>query len=68
LRMARPEIARPYRVWLYPLPPIVFAAITIWMMIYLLKSKTTESVAGLVTAIVGFLLYFCAGRRVSASE
>jgi APA family basic amino acid/polyamine antiporter len=68
LRKTRPNISRPYRVWFYPLPPIVFSTITIWMMIYLLRSKTTESVAGLITAIVGLLLYFCAGRRVSASE
>jgi len=68
LRMARPEIARPYRVWLYPIPPIVFAAITVWMMVYLLRSKTTESIAGLVTAIAGFLLYFCARRSVSAGQ
>ena len=68
LRMARPEISRPYRVWLYPIPPIVFAAITVWMMVYLLRSKTTESIAGLGTAIAGFLLYFCARRRVSAGQ
>ena len=68
LRIARPNISRPYRVWLYPVPPIVFAAITIWMMIYLLRSKTTESVAGLGTAIAGFLLYFCARKRVSARQ
>ena len=68
LRMARPEIARPYRVWLYPIPPIVFAAITVWMMVYLLRSKTTESIAGLGTAIAGFLLYFWARRRVSAGQ
>ncbi len=68
LRMARPEIARPYRVWLYPIPPIVFAAITVWMMVYLLRSKTTESIAGLGTAIAGFLLYFCARRRVGARQ
>jgi len=68
LRLARPEIPRPYRVWLYPVPPIIFAAITIWMMIYLLRSKTMESVAGLVTAIIGLLLYFCAGKRVSAGQ
>jgi APA family basic amino acid/polyamine antiporter len=68
LRASQPDIARPYRVWLYPMPPIVFAAITIWMMIYLLRSKTTESVAGLGTAIAGFLLYFCAGKRVSARQ
>src|SRR5207248_5024716 len=68
LRTTRPNISRPYRVWFYPLPPIVFSAITIWMMIYLLRSKTTESVAGLVTAIIGLLLYFCARRRVSAAK
>jgi APA family basic amino acid/polyamine antiporter len=68
LRASRPNVPRPYRVSLYPLPPLLFAAITIWMMIYLLISKTTESVAGMVTAIVGFLLYFCAGKRVSAGQ
>src|SRR5437868_9055152 len=68
LRISRPNISRPYRVWLYPVPPIIFAAITIWMMIYLLRSKTTESVAGLATAIAGLFLYFCAGRRVSAAR
>ncbi|HET9856803.1 MAG TPA: amino acid permease [Chthoniobacterales bacterium] len=68
LRISRPNISRPYRVWLYPVPPIIFAAITIWMMIYLLRSKTTESVAGLGTAIAGLLLYFCAGRRVSPAR
>src|SRR5256884_1241800 len=68
LRASKPNVSRPYRVWLYPLPPLLFAAITIWMMIYLLISKTTESVAGMVTAIVGFLLYFCAGKRVSAGQ
>ena len=68
LRASRPNVSRPYRVWLYPLPPFLFAGITIWMMIYLLISKTTESVAGMVTAIIGFLLYFCAGKRVSAGQ
>jgi APA family basic amino acid/polyamine antiporter len=68
LRLARPQMARPYRVWLYPVPPIIFAGITVWMMIYLLRSKTTESVAGLITAMVGFLLYFCSGRRISAGQ
>jgi APA family basic amino acid/polyamine antiporter len=68
LRATRPNISRPYRVWLYPVPPLIFAIITIWMMVYLLRSKTTESIAGLVTALVGFLLYFCAGKRVSPRQ
>jgi len=68
LRITRPNISRPYRVWLYPIPPIIFSLITLWMMVYLLRFKTTESIAGLITAMVGFLLYFCAGRRVSADQ
>jgi len=63
LRITRPELARPYRVWAYPFPPIIFATITIWMMFYLLRWKTTESLAGLATALVGLLLYFCALKR-----
>jgi APA family basic amino acid/polyamine antiporter len=62
LRTTRPEIRRPYRVPAYPLPPVIFSIITVWMMIYLLLWKTTESLAGLATAIAGLLLYFCAGR------
>lgn len=68
LRAIRPNISRPYRVWLYPMPPLIFSALTIWMMVYLLRSKTIESIAGLVTALVGFLLYFCAGKRVSPRQ
>ena len=68
LRVTRPELARPYRVWAYPLPPIVFATITIWMMFYLLRWKTTESLAGLATALVGLLLYFCTLKRPDRSS
>jgi basic amino acid/polyamine antiporter, APA family len=63
LRTTRPEIPRPYRVRAYPLPPVIFSIITVWMMIYLLLWKTTESLAGLATALAGLLLYFCAGKR-----
>lgn len=67
LRVTRPEIARPYRVWAYPVPPIIFSVLTIWMMFYLLRSKPIESLAGLVTALVGVLLYFCARKRPQRS-
>jgi APA family basic amino acid/polyamine antiporter len=67
LRFTRPELARPYRVWLYPIPPVLFSLITIWMMFYLLRSHTLESLAGLGTALLGLLLYFCAGKRLDHS-
>ena len=64
LRYTRPELQRPYRVWAYPVPPLVFAAITIWMMIYLLRSRPTQSLSGLATIFIGFLLYFLAGKKL----
>lgn len=63
LRWTHPELVRPYRVWAYPLPPLIFAIITIWMMIYLLKSNPVESLSGVVTLVVGFALYYFAGKR-----
>ena len=63
LRWTHPEIARPYRVWAYPLPPLIFAVITIWMMIYLLQSNPVESLSGVGTMVAGLLLYYFAGRR-----
>jgi basic amino acid/polyamine antiporter, APA family len=66
LRATRPEIARPHRVWAYPLPPIIFSVITLWMMFYLLRWKPIESLAGLATATAGLLLYFCARKRPQA--
>src|SRR5215469_8241940 len=67
-RFTRPGLTRPYRVWLYPLPPVLFSLITIWMMFYLLRSHTAESLAGLGTALLGLLLYFCARKRPDRSR
>jgi basic amino acid/polyamine antiporter, APA family len=67
LRFTRPKMTRPYRVWLYPLPPVLFSIITMWMMFYLLRWHTAESLAGLGTALLGVVLYFCAKKLPSRS-
>jgi len=68
LRSTQPTLPRPYRVWAYPLPPIIFAAITLWMMFYLLRAHPVQSLAGLVTTLIGVLLYFGAGKRFARSK
>ena len=67
LRFTRPKMTRPYRVGLYPLPPVLFSIITTWMMFYLLRWHTAESLAGLGTALLGVVLYFCARKLPSRS-
>ena len=66
LRFTRPGLARPYRVWAYPMPPLIFGVITIWMMIYLLGAHPVESLFGLGTMLAGFALYFCTPRAEKA--
>jgi APA family basic amino acid/polyamine antiporter len=63
LRRTRPELPRPYRVWAYPWPPLIFAAVTAWMMIHVLRSYPTESLFGVATMLAGLMLYFFAGKR-----
>jgi APA family basic amino acid/polyamine antiporter len=63
LRQTRPELPRPYKVWAYPLPPLVFSVITIWMIIYLSRWYPKESLAGLATMFAGLLLYVLTGKR-----
>src|SRR5947199_613562 len=68
LRFKHPKITRPYRVWLYPLPPVLFSIITIWMIVYLVRWHIAESLAGVGTALLGVLLYFCASKRPRRSQ
>jgi basic amino acid/polyamine antiporter, APA family len=63
LRRTAPKLPRPYRVWAYPLPPLIFAGVTVWMMIYLLRSHPVESLSGLATMLLGLSLYRFTGKR-----
>jgi APA family basic amino acid/polyamine antiporter len=58
LKYARtPESKSEYRTWGYPLVPLIFILQQCWMLYYLGKEKSEASMAGLLTVIVGVLLY-----------
>jgi APA family basic amino acid/polyamine antiporter len=62
LRFREPNLARPYRVWLYPITPVLFLLMTLWMMKCVLQDKPTESILGLLTVLAGLVVYFFSGR------
>jgi basic amino acid/polyamine antiporter, APA family len=67
LRVRQPNLDRPYKVWGYPITPIIFLAITLHMMIYVIREKPTESLVGLLVVIAGLIIYFFArepGRKI----
>ena len=58
LRVREPGLERPYKVWGYPVTPILFLSVTLYMMIYVIHDRPTESLLGLITVIAGLIIYF----------
>lgn len=47
-----------YKAWGYPVTPLLFIGANIWVCYFQVSDKTTESLIGLGTALLGVLLYF----------
>jgi APA family basic amino acid/polyamine antiporter len=58
LRVRRPELARPFRVPLYPATPLIFVGFSTWILIFTLRSRPAESLLGIATVLIGLPLYF----------
>jgi APA family basic amino acid/polyamine antiporter len=63
LRHSEPDLPRPIRCWGYPVTPLIFIGISIWMMTYQMIQQPRESLAGLVTILIGALLYVISPKK-----
>jgi APA family basic amino acid/polyamine antiporter len=66
LRWRHPEIDRPYEIWLYPLPPLLFLAVTGWTLLYTIAQRPVEALMCAGVLVTGAILYFASitlGRR-----
>jgi APA family basic amino acid/polyamine antiporter len=66
LRIKRPELARPYRMWGYPVTPLLFLLITAWFLGNMIVSRPVPSLAGLGLILTGVPIYFFWARRLGA--
>ena len=62
-RFRYPHVHRPYKTWGYPITPLIFLAISLWMLIFILIDKPTESLAGIATLAIGLMVYFVAAKN-----
>jgi APA family basic amino acid/polyamine antiporter len=69
LRWRRPELERPYRAWGYPITPLIFLAISGWMLWHLLAEESTRlpSLLGLATAMLGLIIYFISPKAPTSA-
>ncbi len=62
-RWKYPDLIRPYRTWGYPITPLIFLAISLWVLIYVFTDKPYQSLAGLMTIMLGLPVYFLASKQ-----
>jgi APA family basic amino acid/polyamine antiporter len=57
LRRREPQAPRPYRTPGWPLVPLAYLALTLWITVESIAQRPRESAAGALTLAVGLLLY-----------
>jgi basic amino acid/polyamine antiporter, APA family len=63
LRITRPDLPRPYRAWGYPVTPLVFLAVTAFMMYYLVTQRPVQSFVGVLMMASGLAVYYLSRTR-----
>jgi APA family basic amino acid/polyamine antiporter len=58
MRITHPNLARPYRAWGYPVTPLIFLSVTLFMMYYLIVNRPLQSLAGVAMMSVGLVIYY----------
>ena len=58
MRITHPMAARPYRAWGYPVTPLVFLSVTLFMMYYLVVNRPLQSLAGFAMMSAGLVIYY----------
>ncbi len=52
-----------FKVPFYPIVPILFIAMNIWIMYFVIQSQTNAAYMSLITLAVGFLVYFLISKK-----
>ncbi len=68
LRVKRPRIKRPFRMWGYPVTPAFFLVLNGWMLCYLLIQRPLPSAVGLLTVGSALLLYRLVARPANITS
>ena len=68
LRITQPDLPRPYRAWGYPVTPVVFLLVTLFMMYYLVVERPLQSFLGVLIMVSGLLIYAMFRKRDTAGS
>lgn len=66
-RIRWPKRERPFRVPLYPIPPLIFIGVSLWMFVGMVRDKPIESAWGAATLLIGVLIYLFSRKEPVAA-
>lgn len=58
LRIKHQDLPAKYKVTAYPITPVIFILLSLWTLTYLLIDRPVESVMGLITVLIGLVIYY----------
>ena len=67
LRMREPDLPRPFKVPLYPLPLIIFAALSLWTLVHLIEQRPVEGAMALGLIVSG-LVFYAVSRKLQMAR
>ena len=67
LRMREPDLPRPFKVPLYPLPLIIFAALSLWTLVHLIEQRPVEGAMALGLIVLG-LVFYAVSRKLQMAR
>jgi basic amino acid/polyamine antiporter, APA family len=68
LRITQPDLPRPYRAWGYPVTPVIFLLVTLFMMYYLVVDRPLQSFFGALIMVSGLLIYVVFRKKDDAGS
>ena len=63
LRRTMPDAERPYRVWGYPVVPILFLLVTVFLLVNTFMATPKRALVGIILIIMGLPVYEYFRRR-----
>jgi len=67
LRKTRPHLPRPYKAWGYPVLPMCFIAVILWMVFNEFLQDSRAALAGIVMVATGAPFYLYFRKKISSS-
>jgi len=69
LRYKRPDVPRPYKTFLFPLPPLIYLTLTGWTLWFVLLNRPLEGLFGLGVIGSGLIVYWLSRlKRAAVAE